>query len=127
MFSLSAGRLCLRVKTDRRPAAGLAVFFNELPDCAEDDRELFIMIGHPRLEIAQLAGQRIMSGQQFAQTDEDPHDFNADGHGSGRLEDRREHGHTLFGEGVRRVTPAARSYSNQWAGRDLSRRHFSQT
>lgn len=57
--------------------------------------------------LADLAGQLLVRGQQFAESDESADDENVHLHGAFAVQDGREHGHAVFSEGVRQVAPAA--------------------
>jgi hypothetical protein len=77
---------------------------HEFMDGVEDDLEPRIL---PALESFQPSGQSFMRRQQLTQSDEGTHDLDIHLDGAPAPQHGREHCDTLFGEGVRKLAPAA--------------------
>lgn len=77
---------------------------HEFADGVEDDLELPVVFLFERVE---FFGEVGLGRQYPAQADEGPHDGDVDLYGAGAVEDARQHGDALFGEGVGGVSAAA--------------------
>src|SRR2546422_7325750 len=80
---------------------------HEPSDRVKDDFELSVVF---LLERVQLAGERLVRGQQPTESHEGPHDRNVGLDGARTPEDAREHSDAMFSEYVWRIAPAAASH-----------------
>ena len=79
--------------------------FEHFLDDVGDDRDLFVVYLNRLRQFLELRDQIDGIGQQFAQPDESPHDFDVDRNGGRRVQDTGKHRHAEFGEtrgGLRR-------------------------
>jgi hypothetical protein len=93
-------------------------FFHQKPDLAFLGRwwghELpHRLVNNPKLGIvflfqsSELSGQIFVGSKHQAQADKSPHDFYVDLNRPLAPKHAREHGHALFGENIREISPAS--------------------
>src|SRR5579863_1706935 len=84
-----------------RPGRG----FDQFTDGVKHDFNLSVMTLIFPFQLIKLLENLLMSGEKLTELHEGPHNHNIDLDSSIAVEDRREHGHTLFRKGIRQRAP----------------------
>jgi hypothetical protein len=80
---------------------------HQLPNGLEHDAEMFVVVSEFAFDVLQLAGQVLVSPQDFAELDKGAHDGDVDLDGPIAAEDTGKHSNALLGEGVREISTTA--------------------
>jgi len=79
---------------------------HQLADGIKDSPELGIVFLFKRIE---FSGQIFVRRENLPEPDEGPHNLNVDSNSTPAVQDAGKHGHTLLGEGTRKVSATTSS------------------